>query len=55
MTRDVVEAVNKARDFFKIEDFPGNFFTLLDERSGIFAKADTGWEAYQRRYKETRF
>ena len=29
MTRDVIEAVNKARDFFEIKEFPGNFFTLL--------------------------
>lgn len=30
MTRNVLEAVNKARKFFEIEDFLGNFFTLLE-------------------------
>lgn len=30
MTRDVIEAVNKARDFFEIKEFPGNFFTMLE-------------------------
>ena len=33
MTRNVIEAVNKARNFFRIEDFPGNFFTLLDTQN----------------------
>lgn len=33
MTRNVIEAVNKARDFFKIEDFPGNFFILLEKQN----------------------
>ena len=31
MTRNVLEAVNKAREFFEIEDFPGNFFARLEE------------------------
>jgi len=35
MTRNVIEAVNKARDFFKIKDFPGNFFTLLENQNYI--------------------
>ena len=30
MTRKVLEAVNKAREFFGIEDFPGNFFSHLE-------------------------
>lgn len=33
MTRKVIEAVNKAREFFGIEDFPGNFFTLLESQN----------------------
>lgn len=33
MTRNVIEAVNKARKFFGIEDFPGNFFTLLETQN----------------------
>lgn len=31
MTRNVLEAVNRAREFFEIEDFPGDFFTLLEK------------------------
>lgn len=31
MTRNVLEAVNRAREFFEIEDFPGNFFARLEE------------------------
>lgn len=31
MTRNILEAVNKARDFFKIEDYPGDFFKLLEK------------------------
>lgn len=30
MTRNVLEAVNKAREFFGIKDFPGDFFSLLE-------------------------
>lgn len=35
MTRNVIEAVNKAREFFNIKDFPGNFFTLLEQQNYI--------------------
>lgn len=35
MTRNVIEAVNKAREFFDIKDFPGNFFTLLENHDYI--------------------
>lgn len=35
MTRKVIEAVNKARKLFKIKDFPGNFFTLLESQNYI--------------------
>jgi Zn-dependent peptidase ImmA (M78 family) len=31
LTRNVLEAVDKAREFFEIEGFPGNFFARLDE------------------------
>lgn len=31
MTKNILEAVSKAREFFKIEGFPGNFFSRLDE------------------------
>lgn len=31
MTRNILEAVNKAREFFEIEDFPGDFFSLLEK------------------------
>lgn len=30
LTRNVLEAVDKAREFFEIEDFPGDFFTRLE-------------------------
>lgn len=30
LTRNVLEAVNKAREFFEIEGFPGNFFSHLE-------------------------
>lgn len=30
MTRKILEAVNKAREFFGIEDFPSNFFSRLE-------------------------
>lgn len=30
LTRDVLEAINKAREFFEIEGFPGNFFSHLE-------------------------
>lgn len=33
MTRNVIEAVNQARDIFKIEDFPGNFFIQLEKQN----------------------
>lgn len=35
MTRNVIEAVNKAREFFSIKEFPGNFFTLLEKQNYI--------------------
>lgn len=31
MTRNVIEAVNRAREFFDIKEFPGDFFTLLEK------------------------
>lgn len=31
MTRNILEAVNKAREFFEIEGFPGDFFSRLEE------------------------
>lgn len=31
MTRNVLEAVNKAREFFEIESFPGDFFARLEK------------------------
>jgi Zn-dependent peptidase ImmA (M78 family) len=31
LTRNILEAVNKSREFFEIEDFPGDFFTSLDK------------------------
>ncbi len=31
MTRNILEAVDKAREFFEIEDFPGDFFARLEE------------------------
>lgn len=31
MTRNVLEAVKQAREFFEIEDFPGDFFTHLEK------------------------
>lgn len=33
MTRNVIEAVNNARGFFHIKDFPGNFFTLIEKEN----------------------
>lgn len=30
MTRNILEAVNKAREFFEIEGFPGDFFARLE-------------------------
>lgn len=33
MTMDITHAVNKAREFFNIKDFPGNFFTLLEKQN----------------------
>lgn len=33
MTHNVMEAINKARDFFEIKDFPGNFFTMLEKQN----------------------
>ncbi len=35
MTDYVIEAVKKARKFFHIEDFPGNFFDLLENQDYI--------------------
>lgn len=35
MTKNVVEAVDEAREFFKIKDFPGNFFTLFENQNYI--------------------
>ena len=35
MTLNVKDAVNTAREFFKIEDFPGNFFILLEKQNYI--------------------
>lgn len=35
MTRDIIEAVNKARESFQIEDFPGNLFLLLENQDCI--------------------
>ncbi len=31
MTGNVFEAVKNAREFFCIQDFPGNLFTLLEK------------------------
>lgn len=31
MTRNIFEAVNSAREFFEIEDYPGDFFSRLDK------------------------
>ena len=31
LTRNVLEAVNRAREFFEIEGFPGDFFSLLEK------------------------
>lgn len=31
MTRNILEAVNNAREFFEIEDYPGDFFSRLDK------------------------
>lgn len=31
MTRNILEAVNKAREFFEIEGFPGDFFARLEK------------------------
>jgi Zn-dependent peptidase ImmA (M78 family) len=31
LTRNILEAVDKAREFFEIEDFPGDFFARLEE------------------------
>lgn len=31
MTKNILEAVNKAREFFGIEDYPGDFFSRLDK------------------------
>ena len=31
MTRNILEAVNNAREFFRIEDYPGDFFSRLDK------------------------
>lgn len=33
MTHDIMEAVNNARNLFKIEDFPGNFFSWLENQN----------------------
>lgn len=31
LTKKVLEAVNKAREFFEIKDFPGNFFAHIED------------------------
>ena len=31
MTKYILEAVNKAREFFEIKGFPGDFFSQLEE------------------------
>ena len=31
MTKNILEAVNKAREFFEIKGFPGDFFSRLEE------------------------
>ncbi len=31
MTRNILEAVNNARGFFEIEDYPGDFFSRIDK------------------------
>ena len=31
MTRNIYEAVNKARAFFEIENYPGDFFSRLEK------------------------
>lgn len=31
LTKRIVEAVNKARELFEIKDFPGDFFSVLEE------------------------
>ena len=31
MTRNILEAVNNARKFFEIEDYPGDFFSRIDK------------------------
>ncbi len=31
MTRNILEAVNSAREFFEIEDYPGDFFSRLEK------------------------
>ena len=33
MTRNVLESVNRARNFFERKDFPGNLFTLLEKQN----------------------
>lgn len=35
LTRDINEAVRKAREFFGIEDFPGNFFGYFEDIENI--------------------
>ena len=34
MTRNVLEAVDKAREFFEVEGFPGDFFSHLEKGLG---------------------
>lgn len=31
MTRNILEAVNNAREFFEIEDYPSDFFSRIDK------------------------
>lgn len=48
LTRAIIDAVDNAREFFKIEDFPSNFFSLLlqddyiDRYKFILFKEDIG-------------
>lgn len=35
MTKNVIEAVNKARELFGIKDFPGNLFHLFEKQNYI--------------------
>ena len=35
MTKNVIEAVNKARELFGIKDFPGNLFNLFEKQNYI--------------------